>query len=58
MQPHTQNFFQRLEITTGMHCLDLGCGGGDVTFELAFLVGKQGKVVGFELDGTLTSSRH
>ncbi|MGL5941529.1 MAG: class I SAM-dependent methyltransferase [Waterburya sp.] len=53
MQPYTQNFFQRLEITTGMHCLDLGCGGGDVTFELALLVGKQGKVVGLELDETI-----
>ncbi|MGL5941535.1 MAG: hypothetical protein ACRC2S_14345 [Waterburya sp.] len=32
MQPYTQNFFQRLEITTGMHCLDLGCGGGRCYF--------------------------
>ena len=53
MQPYTQNFFQRLEITSGMHCLDLGCGGGDVTFELATLVGKEGKIVGLELDETI-----
>ena len=50
MQPYTQNFFQHLEITTGMHCLDIGCGGGDVTFELANLVGEKGLVVGLELD--------
>lgn len=53
MQPHTQNFFQRLEITTGMHCLDIGCGGGDVTFELALLVGNSGQVVGQDLDETI-----
>jgi ubiquinone/menaquinone biosynthesis C-methylase UbiE len=50
MQPYTQDLFQRLGIRTGMHCLDLGCGGGDVTFELALLVGNSGKVVGVELD--------
>ena len=53
MQPYTQSFFQRLGITTGMHCLDIGCGGGDVTFELANLVGEQGRVVGLELDETI-----
>ena len=50
MQPYTLSFLQRLGIEPGMHCLDLGCGGGDVTFELANLVGKSGKVVGLELD--------
>lgn len=53
MQPYTQNFFQRLGITSGMYCLDLGCGGGDVTFELATLVGQEGKIVGLELDETI-----
>ena len=53
MQPHTQNLFQRLGITTGMHCLDIGCGGGDVTFELALLVGNSGQVVGQDLDETI-----
>ena len=56
MQPYTQNFFERLKITPGMHCLDVGCGGGDVTFALANLVGKKGRVVGLELDETIVGS--
>jgi ubiquinone/menaquinone biosynthesis C-methylase UbiE len=35
-----------------MHCLDVGCGGGDVTFELARLVGPSGGVVGVDIDAT------
>jgi len=53
MQPFTLSFLQRVGIEPGMHCLDLGCGGGDVTFELATLVGQKGKVVGWELDETI-----
>ena len=53
MQPFTLSFLQRVGIEPGMHCLDLGCGGGYVTFELATLVGKSGKVVGWELDETI-----
>jgi SAM-dependent methyltransferase len=33
-----------------MACLDVGCGGGDVTFELADLVGPKGRVVGWDID--------
>jgi ubiquinone/menaquinone biosynthesis C-methylase UbiE len=33
-----------------MVCLDVGCGGGDVTLELAHLVGAEGKVVGIDMD--------
>jgi SAM-dependent methyltransferase len=33
-----------------MRCIDLGCGGGEVTFELAKLVAPQGTVVGVDLD--------
>ena len=36
----------------GMACLDLGCGGGDVAFELARLVGDEGRVLGVDLDPT------
>ena len=53
MQPYTLNFLQRLGVAPRMHCLDLGCGRGDVTFELATLVGKDGQVVGWELDETI-----
>lgn len=34
----------------GMRCLDLGCGGGDVTLELARRVGPDGHVVGVDMD--------
>jgi SAM-dependent methyltransferase len=33
-----------------MACLDLGCGGGDVTVDLARRVGPTGKVVGTDID--------
>ena len=35
----------------GMRCLDVGC-GGDVTFDLARLVGQAGEVVGWDIDAT------
>lgn len=34
----------------GMRCLDLGCGAGDVTLELANRVGPLGHVVGVDFD--------
>jgi SAM-dependent methyltransferase len=33
-----------------MRCLDLGCGGGDVTLALARLVGPRGEATGLDLD--------
>lgn len=33
-----------------MNCLDVGCGGGDVTAEIAQLVGSTGHVLGVDLD--------
>ena len=53
MQPYTKSFLQFLNITSGMSCLDLGCGGGDVTLELAKIVGETGRVIGLELDDTV-----
>lgn len=42
--------FDRVGIRAGMKCLDVGCGTGDVTFELARRVGASGVVVGVDLD--------
>ena len=42
--------FDRLELFDGLHCLDVGCGGGDATLELARRVGPEGKVVGLDID--------
>lgn len=39
-------------IRPGWSCLDIGCGGGDVTFELARRVGPAGRAVGVDLDET------
>jgi ubiquinone/menaquinone biosynthesis C-methylase UbiE len=33
-----------------MRCVDLGCGGGEVTFEMARLVGAAGHVTGVDMD--------
>jgi len=51
MRPHVLSLFDRLGVADGARCLDVGCGGGDVTLERARLVGPRGKVVGTDLDG-------
>jgi len=48
--PTTQNLLERAGIDSGMNCLDVGCGGGDVSFELARRVGPGGRVVGLDRD--------
>ncbi len=53
MGPATRALLDEVKIPPGSACLDLGCGGGDVTFELARMVGPQGRVVGIDLDQTL-----
>jgi ubiquinone/menaquinone biosynthesis C-methylase UbiE len=46
----TLELLRRAGMRPGMRCLDLGCGGGEVTFELARLAGPSGSVVGIDLD--------
>jgi len=50
MRPSTQNLLHRAGIRAGMACLDIGCGGGDVSFDLARLVGPSGRVVAMDID--------
>ena len=52
LAPATQALFGRFEPLAGLSVVDAGCGGGDVTFELAARVGPTGRVVGFDLDET------
>ncbi len=52
MRPATLALLERAGVTAGLRCLDVGCGGGDVTFDLASLVGITGHVVGVDLDAT------
>jgi ubiquinone/menaquinone biosynthesis C-methylase UbiE len=48
--PGTKELLQRAGLTPGMHCLDLGCGPGLVTLELASRVGPSGSVIGIDAD--------
>jgi ubiquinone/menaquinone biosynthesis C-methylase UbiE len=52
MRPTTLSLFNKAGIEKGFFCLDVGCGGGDVSFELAKIVGNTGRVVGIDLDKT------
>jgi SAM-dependent methyltransferase len=46
----TIRLLSRVRIQPGARCLDAGCGGGDVTLELARIVGPGGDVVGLDRD--------
>lgn len=50
-QPTTQALLERAGIQPGMTVLDVACGGGDVTADLAGMVGPTGRAVGTDLDG-------
>jgi ubiquinone/menaquinone biosynthesis C-methylase UbiE len=52
MRPTTLPLLERAGVSAGMHCLDVGCGGGDLTFDLAGLVGVTGLAVGIDVDPT------
>lgn len=52
LRPLTERFFRRAGIAAGMKVLDVGSGVGDVAFLLADLVGRDGKVVGVDVDAT------
>src|SRR5262245_23115287 len=52
MRPTTLSLFDRVGVEARAICLDAGCGGGDVTLELARLVGPEGRVVGCDIDET------
>src|SRR4051812_46934833 len=50
MQPSALALLERVGVKPGMHCLDVGCGGGDLAFDLARMVGTSGRVVGADID--------
>lgn len=52
MQPMTLACLTRAGIEKEMACLEIGCGGGDVAFDLARMVGPSGRVVGTDIDET------
>jgi len=51
--PTTSRLLTEAGLAPGMTCLDLGCGGGDVTVRLASIVGPQGQVTGVDMDETI-----
>jgi ubiquinone/menaquinone biosynthesis C-methylase UbiE len=50
MYPTTAALFDRIGIEPGINCLDVGCGGGDVTCELARRAAPGGRAVGIDMD--------
>jgi SAM-dependent methyltransferase len=48
--PTTEPLLKVAGLRAGMSCLDVGCGGGDVTLKMAALVGAEGHVVGIDRD--------
>jgi ubiquinone/menaquinone biosynthesis C-methylase UbiE len=48
--PETAALLGRVGVRPGDECLDVGCGGGEVTLELARLVGPRGRATGLDLD--------
>ena len=50
MWPTTEGHLLAAGLTSGMRCLDVGCGAGDVSLALARLVGASGSVRGIDQD--------
>ncbi len=50
MRPTTLDLLRRAGIRPGMACLEIGCGGGDLAFDMARMVGPAGRVVGTDID--------
>lgn len=49
-EPGTATLFDRVGLAPGGRCLDVGCGGGHVSRELARRLGPDGFVVGIDVD--------
>jgi SAM-dependent methyltransferase len=49
----TRALLDRVGLASGMSCLEPGCGGGDVMRLLAEQVGREGRVMGLDVDGAL-----
>jgi SAM-dependent methyltransferase len=51
--PTTEPLLKAAGLRAGISCLDMGCGGGDVTLKMAALVGAEGHVVGVDRDESI-----
>lgn len=54
-QRATEELLDRIGLTPGLSCLDIGAGPGVVMRSMADRVGPQGRVVGIEMDGALAA---
>src|SRR5262245_42497502 len=52
LQAGTLDFLDKVGLRPGMACMDVGCGGGDVSRELARRVGARGHVMALDIDST------
>lgn len=50
MRPTTLSLLDQAGIRSGMKCLEIGCGSGDVAFDLAGIIGLEGSVVATDID--------
>jgi SAM-dependent methyltransferase len=50
MHSSSTSLFDHLDLRDGLACLDVGCGGGDATLELARRVAPGGRAVGTDID--------
>lgn len=50
MRPSSHRLLERVGIRPGMSCLEIGCGSGDLAFDMARIVGPAGKVIGTDID--------
>ena len=50
MHPHSMALLDRCGLREGFVCLDVGCGGGDMTLELARRAGPGGRAEGVDMD--------
>jgi SAM-dependent methyltransferase len=50
MQPTSLALLGRAGVRPGMCCLEVGCGGGDLAFDLARMVTPAGRVIGTDID--------
>src|SRR5215475_5491299 len=51
--PTTTQLLDAVGLSTGMKCLDVGCGGGHVTILMARIVGPDGLVIGTDTDAAI-----
>jgi 2-polyprenyl-3-methyl-5-hydroxy-6-metoxy-1,4-benzoquinol methylase len=58
MRPTTLALLTEAGVREGQTCVDVGCGGGHVTLDLARLVGPSGRAVGIDFDPTIVALAH